>query len=125
MTDFEREDMELQAMMGDKFIDETVEPAQKPVAKPIPVVQSEPVKKVHPMDIPVESQWQPEKPKPNFIEKLMQTAKDVCLYAVISSVVFWWQQSGKLDETTAWYALLISVGMAFFAVGKNWRGWCK
>ena len=128
MTDFEREDMELQAIMGDRFEDltkGTEKPAEKPVAKTAPKKTSAPVKDVPEKEKPVDAQYEPIRPAPNFMDKLKQTAKDVCLYAVLSTILFWWLQSGKLEETTAWYALLVCVGMVFFSVGKNWRGWWK
>lgn len=56
-------------------------------------------------------------------KKLIQTAKDGFLYAVLSAVLIWWKQTGRLDETAAWCALTVCIGMVFFAVGKNW--WCK
>lgn len=129
MTDFEREDMELAEMMGERFHDKTKEnaekPAENPAAKTASTKQSEPVKNVPAKEKPVNARVEPVKPAPNFVDKLKQTAKDVCLYAVLSMVLFWWQQSGKLDYTTAWWALLVCVGMVFFSVGKNWRGGVK
>ena len=129
MTDFEREDLELKAIMGGKFLDFTEEaaeePAEKPVAKPIGDGQHKPVKNVPAKEKPVYAQWEPAKPAPNFMDKLKQTTRDVFLYALLSSVLFYWQQTGKIDYTTAWYALLVCVGMVFFSVGKNWRGWCE
>lgn len=119
MTDFEREDMELAEMMGEQFIDATKgeETAEMPEYKPEPAT---PNKKPHVMDIPVEAQWEPQKPAPNTMDKLKALAKDMSVYALISAVLFWWQQTGKLDYTTAWYALLICVGMVFFSVGRHW-----
>ena len=129
MTDFEREDMELTAVMGGKFVDLTKGTAGKPVdvpaAKPVSKNQINPGKKCTKEEKPVESPWEPVKPAPDFMEKLKQTAKDVSLYAVLSMILFYWQQTGKLEETTAWYALLVCVGMVFFSVGKNWRGGVK
>lgn len=123
MTDFEREDMELAEMMGGQFIDETkehgVEPDPKPTSKPEPV---KPTKNTPAKEKPCESLWEPVKPAPNFMDKLKATAKDTCLFGALSMILFWWQQSGKLDYTTAWWALLVCVGMVFFSVGKNWRG---
>lgn len=122
MTDFEREDMELAEVMGGHFHDFTKEPKEKPAPAPAPVKQREAVKSVPEKEKPVESLWEPEKPAPNWMDKLKQTTKDVCLYAVLSSVLFYWQQTGRLEETTSWYALLVCVGMVFFSVGKNCRG---
>lgn len=83
---------------------------------------SNPGKNIPGKDIPVEAQWEPEKPAPNYMDKLKQTARDVCLWAVISLVLFYWQQTGRIDVTTSWYALLVCVGMVFFSIGKNCRG---
>ena len=127
MSDFEKEDLELQAVMGAQFIDATKENAtayaDTPTAVPTPKKRRVSVKNVPEKEIPADAVWEPVKAVPDFTAKLMQTVKDVGLYAVISSVVFWWQQSGRLDEKTAWYTLLFCVGMVFFAIGKNWRGW--
>jgi hypothetical protein len=124
MTDFEREDMELAAVMGGRFTDMTNagKPAEKPVGNPTHGEQKKPAKNVPEKEKPVEALWEPVKPAPNFLDKLKATAKDTCLYAVLSTVLFYWQQTGRLEETTAWYALLVCVGMVFFSVGKNCRG---
>ena len=123
MTDFEREDMELAAVMGGRFHDETkehgAETATKHGHKPEPV---KPVKNTPAKEKPVKALWEPVKPAPDFMDKLKQTAKDISLYAVLSMILFYWQQTGKLEETTAWWALLVCVGMVFFSVGKNWCG---
>lgn len=114
MSDYEREDMELAEMMGEHFTDATKEPVAMPEYMP------EPPKKVHALDIPVEEQWQPKKPEPTSIDKLKAMTKDFAFYATASMILFWWQQSGRLDYTTAWYALLVCVGMVFFSIGKHW-----
>lgn len=74
---------------------------------------------------PVEPKWEPEKPTPNYMDKLKASAKDMALYVVLSMILFWWQQSGRLDETTAWYSLLFCVGMVFFTIGRAWSGAVK
>lgn len=125
MSDFEREDMELQAVMGNKFSDLTKEASVKPTAKPVTKKESNPGKNTSEKEKPIQEQWNPEKPAPNFMDKLKQTAKDVGLYAVLSIILFWWKQTGRLDETTAWYALLFCVGMVFFTVGRTWNGAVK
>lgn len=116
MTDKEF-DEGLEAIMGERFKDDT-----KPVAKPTPKKKSNPVKKPRAMDIPVEAQWQPEKPAPDMMEKLKMVVKDVFVFAAISILLFWWKQTGRLEETTAWYALIVSMGMVFFSIGKHCRG---
>lgn len=115
MSDYEREDMELAEMMGNQFIDATKgeEPAEMPEFKPEP-------KKVHAMDIPVEEQWQPAKPAKTAMDRVKDTAKDCMIFGTASMILFWWQQTGRLDYTTAWYALLFCVGMVFFSIGRHW-----
>ena len=129
MTDFEREDMELEAVMGTRFIDYTKEHTEKPVEKPVegPGMgkQCKPVKNVPAKEKPVESQWEPEKPAPNWLDRLRTTAKSTAIYAIVSVVLFWWQQTGRIDYDTAWYALLLCVGMVFFSVGRAWSGAVK
>ena len=126
MTDFEREDAELAAVMKGRFIDATKEPVEEPisepVAKPIPNKKCTYTENVPNNGNPVGAVWMPIKQPTNYMGKLKTVAKDVSIYAVLSVILFWWQQSGRLDETTAWYALLVCVGMVFFSIGKNFRG---
>lgn len=127
MTDKEF-DEGLEAMMGDRFHDETKtekKPAEKPKAKPAAKKTTNPRWNVAAKDIPVQAQWEPEKPAPDMMDKLKSIVKDVSIYAVISLLLFWWKQTGRLEETTAWYALIIGVGMVFFSIGKHCRGGVK
>ena len=119
MSNYEREDRELAEMMGGQFIDATKgeETAAMPEFKPELV---KPEKKPHVMDIPVEEQWQPAKPAKTDMDKLKGFAKDCMLFGTASAILFYWQMTEKLDYTTAWYALLVCVGMVFFSVGKHW-----
>lgn len=110
MSDFEREDMELEAIMGGRFHDCTKEQAQKPIEGPG-------WEKIVPHD------YEPAKPAPSWLNKLRTTAKSTAVYAIVSIVLFWWQQTGRMDYDTAWYALLLCVGMVFFSVGRVWG--CK
>lgn len=93
--------------------------AEKPTTKPVAKKESKETPKE---EKPVKTLWEPVKPTPNYMEKLKSIVKDTGMYAVLSMILFWWQQSGRLEETTAWYALLVCVGAMFFSVGKNCRG---
>lgn len=119
MSDFEREDMELSEMMGGQFIDATKgeEAVTMTNFEPEPVM---PEKKPHVMDIPVEAQWQPVKPAKTAMDRISGMAKDFMVFGTASMILFWWQQTGKLDYTTSWYALLVCVGMVFFSIGRHW-----
>lgn len=91
MPEFDKDDMELEAIVCGKPMKETMKPLFEE--------------------------------KPSTGAKLKGTLKDGLLYAVLSAVLIWWKSTGRLDETAAWYALVVCIGMVFFAVGKNW--WCK
>ena len=132
MTDFEREDTELQEMfhgeekpMHPDTVHITLNGADKPTARRRAAESAGTCKKVPEKQNTVESPCVPVKPDPDSMEKIKQMAKDVCKYAALSLILFWWQQTGRLEETTAWYSLLVCVGMVFFSVGKNWRGGVK
>lgn len=130
MSDFEREDNELFEMIdseGKPLHPETIHITlgEKPTVKPYPKKQSKPNKERTKEEKTVDAQWEPEKPTPNYMDKLKTSAKDMSLYVVLSMILFWWQQSGRLDETTAWYSLLFCVGMVFFTIGRAWSGAVK
>lgn len=90
MSDFDKEDMELEAIVCGKPMKETMEPLFEE--------------------------------KPSTGDKLKGTLKDGLLYAAISAVLIWWKTTGMLDDTAAWYALVLSIGMVFYAIGKNCHG---
>lgn len=129
MFDIDNEDKELDEMFhGEKkplHPDTVYETFTKPARKPVTPKESNPGENTPKEEKPVESPCVPVKPAPDFMEKLKQTAKDTCLYAVLSLILFWWQQTGRLETTTSWYALLVCVGMVFFSIGKNCRGGVK
>jgi hypothetical protein len=129
MSDFEREDMELDEMFHGE--EKPLHPNTvytvygKPTANQNATNDSNPGKNTAEKEKPVQEQWMPEKPAPNYMDKLRTSAKDMTLYGVLSVILFWWQQTGRLEETTAWYALLFCVGMVFFSVGRAWSGAVK
>ena len=126
MTGYNKEDMELHEMFHGE--EKPMHPDTihitlgKPAEKPVEVKKTEDTPKG---EQPVKSQWMPERPAPNWLDKLKKTTKDVCLYALLSLVLFYWQQTGRLEYNTAWYALLLCVGMVFFSIGRNCRGGAK
>ena len=127
-----KEDLELEEMFhgeGKPLHPDTVHitlgGSEKPTAKAEAKKQETPTKNAPEKEKTVDAQWEPVKPAPDFMDKLRTSAKDMALYAVLSVILFWWQQTGRLEETTAWYSLLVCVGMVFFSVGKNWRGGVK
>lgn len=110
----------LKAIFGDRFhdISEPVNAVSKKEThtNPQPTKVAKKVKHE-----PVEAQWEPTKEN-TWYDNLKAIVKDVALFAFLSFVLFWWQQTGRLEVTTSWYALLFCVGMVFFSVGKHCRG---
>ena len=113
----------LKAIFGDRFHDIS-EPVKhvKAVSKKETPTTPQPTKAVQKAKHePVEAQWEPTKEN-TWYDNLKAIVKDVALFAFLSFVLFWWQQTGRLEVTTSWYALLFCVGMVFFSVGKHCRG---
>lgn len=110
----------LKAIFGNRFhdISEPVKAVSKKETPTTPQPTKSAQKAKHE---PAEAQWEPIKEN-TWMDNLKAIVKDVALYAFLSLVLFWWQQTGRLEVTTSWYALLFCVGMVFFAVGKHCRG---
>ena len=132
MSDFEKEDKELHEMfhgeekpMHPDTVHITLNGYVKPTASRKAEKNTNAAKDTPKEEKPVDARWESVKQSGDFMDKLKQTAKDTCMYAVLSLILFWWQQTGKLEETTAWYSLLFCVGMVFFSIGKNCRGGVK
>lgn len=129
MSDFEREDMELNELFhseGKPLHPNTVHISLNGSSKPTEKkTVGKPVMDAPKEEKPVQAQWEPEKPTPNYMDKLKTSAKDMSMFSILSVILFWWQQTGRLDETTAWYALLFCVGMVFFTIGRAWSGAVK
>lgn len=114
-------DAGLKAIMGNRFHDAT-EPVKAISKKETPTTTHTEKVAQKPKEKPMDAQWEPVKPAANYMDTLKAIVKDVCLWAILSLVLFYWQQTGRLELTTSWYALLFCVGMVFFSVGKNCRG---
>ena len=116
MTDFEREDLELQFVMGSKFIDET-----KPLseAKPQNVeVEQKACKKVEKDS----EEWHPVKPH-SWIDSLKGCVKWVATFGGLNMLIFYWQIAGLMDESIAVPCMWVCCALAGYGVGLNvWRG---
>lgn len=118
MTDFEREDMELEAIMGGKFHDATREPV-KAEPKKVPKDTTAP-KKVHPgmADEAKDAVWSPFNAEPSFTQKLMDCAKWASFYSALCLVFFYWQQTGQMKPSAAVPSMLFCAVMVGFSFGK-------
>lgn len=115
MTDFEREDLELQAVMGNKFIDET-----KPIseAKTVPHDTPKVEKKTKAMD----AEWHPIKPF-TWVDALKGCVKWALTFGGLNMLIFYWQIHGLMAESIAVPCMWVCCALAGYGVGLNvWRG---
>lgn len=114
MTDFEREDMELAAMMGDKFVDQTVPLSEMPKIEQ----QTTDIPKPKKMDEnPTDAQWMPTKQR-TFMDDLADCAKTTMLFGCLNVLIWYWETAGLMDESIALPSMLVCAALAGFGVGK-------
>lgn len=136
MTDFEREDIELQAMMGDKFIDATApmeEAAQAPEAarEACQSANTTPATKAAQKTTqkPTEGKnretaWHPAKPH-NWMLGLASCAKWAVTFGGLNALIFYWQQAGLMAESIAVPCMWVCCALVGYGIGLNvWR-WRK
>ena len=105
MSDFEREDMELKFIMGDKFQDMSE-------AKQVPTQPKKTADK--PAEKPVDAEWHPVKPKNN----LAECAKSTLLYGGLNGLILYWQVQGLMDDSIALPCMLVCALLAGIGIGK-------
>ena len=71
---------------------------------------------------PVDAQWEPTKPDPNWLDSLKACVKHAAIYGGLSLLVFYWQQAGLMDSSVAVPTMCICTALAGVGVGKNIRG---
>ncbi len=126
MSEFEKEvnnldpeDIGLQQVMGNRFQDMTKKPMMEQFSTR--TTNTIPEKKVAQNSIskPVEEQWEPAKATPNFLAKLTDSAKWVCLYGGLSFLVFYWKEAGLMAESIAVPSIAVCTALAGWGLGKN------
>ena len=76
-------------------------PAQKPTSKPMDA-EYEPVKT-----------W--------YDEKTVNLVKWVVLFIGLEYLVFYWMQTGQMQESAAMPSMIVCAMLAGISVGKNWK----
>lgn len=71
---------------------------------------------------PIEEQWNPEKPEPNFVDKLKVCAKSAMLFGGLSCLLFYWEQAGLMAESIAVPCMCLCTALAGWGVGKGVAG---
>lgn len=105
MSDYEKEDMELAAMMGDRFVDETVPTSE--VKKPAPQRDAE----------SADAEWHPTKQRSR-MDDLADCAKTTLLFGGLNVLIWYWEIAGLMDESIALPSMLVCAVLAGVGVGK-------
>ena len=108
-----------------KFTDATVK-AQKPVES-----EKKPESKLHskenkvaqkPTSEPVDAEYEPVKTW--YDAKAVNLVKWALLFICLEYLLFYWQQTGQMQESAAMPSMLVCALLAGISVGKNWK-WRK
>lgn len=101
----------LKKIFGDRFHDATQEEAI-PQRTPLPRTKSK----------PIDTQWEPVKPAPNWLDKLKDCTKWLFLFGSLSCLVCYWQGAGLMDSSIAVPTMCVCTALGGVGVGKNlWR----
>ena len=116
MSDFEREDKELEEIfsgeekpMHPDTVHVTIGGGQKPKQVNTPKAEQK----------PCEAQWEPVRPDPNWLDKLKDSVKWVGTFAGLCALFFYWQQSGQMAASAAVPSMCACCTLAGIGVGKN------
>ena len=108
-----------------KFTDATVKP-QKPVESEKKTASNLHVKEKKmaqkPASEPEYAEYEPVKTW--YDEKAVNLVKWVLIFICLEYLFFYWQQTGKMDESAAMPSMLVCALLAGLSVGKNWK-WRK
>lgn len=110
------DDLGLQAVMGDRFQDQTKEIPTAGREEGKPDWGKKDRRKEEPGKKALDASWVPVKAEPTELRRLAECAKQTVLYGGISVVLFWWQQVGLLASKAAvpsfiFIALLVGINI--------------
>ena len=71
---------------------------------------------------PPVAHWEPQPHEPTQMERLKGAAKSALLYAGLSLLLFYFQQSGQMAMTASMPCIIVCAIMMGFGVGKNFAG---
>jgi hypothetical protein len=119
MSDYEREDAELAAMMGDKFIDQTVPLAEKPKSEQQTTDFTELRKVVREAIDSGDIQPTPYPTKQrNWMDDLKDCTKSTLIFGGLNVLIWYWEIAGLMDESIALPSMLACAALAGLGIGK-------
>ena len=105
-----------------KFTDATTT-AQKPVKTEKKSANKEPTKEKKtsqkPTSKPMDAEYEPVKTW--YDEKTVNMVKWVVVFMGLEYLFFYWQQTGKMQESAAMPSMIVCALLAGISVGKNWK----
>lgn len=96
----------LKGIFGNRFHDATLE-------------QHTPVQRTNRK--PIDAQWEPVKPAPDWLDKLKDCTKWLFLFGGLSCLVCYWQSAGLMDPSVAVPTMCACTALGGVGVGKNLR----
>ena len=127
MTDFEREDLELKSIMGDKFQDvseatyeERMDKARKSYDKVCKRYDEEIKNVPHETEGRIkarDAEWHPIKER-NWKDDLKDSAKSTALFGGLNLLIWYWEIAGLMDESVALPCMLVCALLAGLGIGK-------
>ena len=108
-----------------KFTDATVKPQKTVESKKKSEIKlhGEEKKTAHKeTSEPVDAEYEPVKTW--YDEKAFNLVKWVLIFIGLEYLFFYWQQTGKMDESAAMPSMLVCAMLVGISVGKNWK-WRK
>jgi len=121
MTDFEREDAELAAMMGDKFIDETVPLSETPRTTEESSSVPKPKKTTEKHE---DAQWHPTKQR-TWMDDLKDVTISTAIFGGLNLLIWYWKDAGLMHESIALPCMLVCAVLAGIGIGKVLRKECR
>lgn len=105
-----------------KFTDETKKPTQ-PVKAEKKTVSKEPVKEKKmaqkTVDKPMDAEYEPVKTW--YDPKTVNLVKWAVIFIGLEYLVFYWMQTGQMQESAAMPSMIVCALLAGISVGKNWK----
>ena len=71
---------------------------------------------------PVEAEYEPVKTW--YDEKIINLVKWTSIFVGLEYLIFYWQQTGQMQESAAMPSMIVCAALAGISVGKNWK-WRK
>lgn len=105
-----------------KFTDATTT-AQKPVGTAQKTASKEPTKEKKtaqkPTSKPMDAEYEPVKNW--YDEKVVNCVKWFLIFAGLEYLVFYWMQTGQMQESAAMPSMIVCALLAGISVGKSWK----